>query len=53
MQKLLQICVYSLNKLKVRKVAAPKIFFVLNQQADTDPAKQLNSFDILMDNLTK
>ena len=35
MQNLLQICAYSLNRLKVRKVAAPKIFFVLNQQADT------------------
>ena len=53
MQNLLQICAYSLNKLKVRKVAAPKIFFVLNQQADPDPAKHLDSITILMDKLNK
>ena len=53
MQNLLQICAYSLNRLKVRKVAAPKIFFVLNQQADPDPAKHLDSINILMEKLTK
>ena len=53
MQNLLQICAYSLNRLKVRKVAAPKIFFVLNQQADPDPDKHLDSINILMDKLTK
>ena len=53
MQKLLQICAYSLGKLKVRKVAAPKIFFVLNQQADPDPKKHLDSINILMDKLNK
>ena len=53
MQNLLQICAYSLNRLKVRKVAAPKVFFVLNQQADPDPAKHLHSIHILLDKLTK
>ena len=53
MQKLLQICAYSLGKLKVRKVAAPKIFFVLNQQADPDPNKHLDSINILMEKLNK
>ena len=53
MQNLLQICAYSLNTLKVRKVAAPKIFFVLNQQADPDPTKHLDSMNILMDKLNK
>ena len=53
MQKLLQICAYSLSKLKVSKVAAPKIFFVLNQQADPDPKKHLDSINILMDKLNK
>ena len=48
---LLQICAYSLNKLNVRKVAAPKIFFVLNQQADPDPDKHLDAINILMDKL--
>ena len=53
MQKLLQICAYSLSKLKVSKVAAPKIFFVLNQQADPDPKKHLDSINILMEKLNK
>ena len=51
LQNLLQICTYSLNKLNVRKVAAPKIFFVLNQQADPDPDKHLDSINILLDKL--
>ena len=53
MQNLLQICAYSLNKLKVSKVAAPKIFFVLNQQADPDPAKHLSSINTLLEKLNK
>ena len=53
MQSLLQICGYSLNRLKVRKVAAPKIFFVLNQQADPDPGKHIDSINILMEKLNK
>ena len=53
MQNLLQICAYSLNKLKVSKVAAPKIFFVLNQQADPDPLKHLKSINILLEKLNK
>ena len=53
MQNLLQICAYSLNKLKVSKVAAPKIFFVLNQQADPDPDKHLNSINTLLDKLNE
>ena len=51
MQNLLQICVYSLNKLRVKKVTAPQIFFVLNQQADPDPDKHLDCINILMDKL--
>ena len=51
-QNLLQICAYSLNRLKVNKVKAPKIFFVLNQQADPDPSKHLNSMHLLMDKLS-
>ena len=53
MQNLLQVCAYSLNKLRVRKVPAPKIFFVLNQQADPDPAKHLDSINILMKKLNE
>ena len=53
LQNLLQMCAYSLNKLKVRKVSAPKIFFVLNQQADPDPAKHLDSINILMKKLNE
>ena len=51
MRNLLQICAYSLNKLKVSKVSAPKIFFVLNQQADPDPDKHLNSINTLLEKL--
>ena len=53
MRNLLQICAYSLNKLKVSKVAAPKIFFVLNQQADPDPEKHLSSINTLLEKLNK
>ena len=53
LQSLLEICAYSLNKLKVRKVATPKIFFVLNQQADPDPAKHLDSINLLLSNLNR
>ena len=53
MRNLLQICAYSLNKLKVSKVAAPKIFFVLNQQADPDPEKHLSSINTLLNKLNK
>ena len=53
LQNLLEICAYSLNKLKVRKVATPKIFFVLNQQADPDPAKHIDSIKTLLGNLNK
>ena len=48
MQNLLQICAYSLLKLKVSKVVAPKIFFVLNQQADPDPGKHVVSMNNLL-----
>ena len=51
LQNLLHICAYSLNKLKVSKVAVPKIFFVLNQQADPDQSKHIDSINILMDKL--
>ena len=53
MRNLLQICAYSLNKLKVSKVSAPKIFFVLNQQADPDPDKHLNAINTLLDKLNE
>ena len=53
MRNLLQICAYSLNKLKVSKVATPKIFFVLNQQADPDPNKHLSSINTLLEKLNK
>ena len=53
MRNLLQICAYSLNKLKVSKVAAPKIFFVLNQQADPDPKKHLKSINSLLEKLNE
>ena len=52
LQNLLQICAYSLNKLNVRKVPAPKIFFVLNQQADINPDNHLTSINILLDKLS-
>ena len=51
MQNLLQICAYSLDRLKVSKVKAPKIFFVLNQQADPDPDKHLVAINLLMEKL--
>ena len=53
LRNLLQICAYSLNKLKVSKVPAPKIFFVLNQQADPDPQKHLSSINTLLEDLNK
>ena len=53
MRNLLQICSYSLYKLKVNKVAAPKIFFVLNQQADPDPDKHLDSINTLLEKLNE
>ena len=53
MRNLLQICAYSLNKLKVSKVKAPKIFFVLNQQADPDPDKHLSSINTLLEKLNE
>ena len=52
MQNLLQICAYSLQRLKVNKVKAPRIFFVLNQQADPDPNKHLDSINLLMEKLS-
>ena len=51
LQNLLQICAYSLNKLNVRKVPAPRIFFVLNQQANPDPGMHIKSINILLDKL--
>ena len=51
MQNLLQVCAHSLNKLKVRKVPVPKIFFVLNQQVDLDSNKHTNSIKILLEQL--
>ena len=51
MQNLLQICGYSLHKLRVSKVMTPKLFFVLNQQADPDPNKHLASIHNLLDKL--
>ena len=48
---LLQICAYPLAKLKVSKVAAPKIFFVLNQQADPDPSVYVGALRRLMNKL--
>ena len=53
MQNLLQICAYSLNKLKVSKVSVPKIFFVLNQQADPDSSKHINTINRLIEKLNK
>ena len=51
MQNLLQICACSLLKLKVSKVAAPKVFFVLNQQVDPNKQKHINSIKILLSKL--
>ena len=53
LQNLLQICAYSLNKLKVRRVTAPQIFFVLNQQADPNITNHLKDINILMERLNK
>ena len=53
LQNLLQICAYSLNKLKVRRVTAPQIFFVLNQQADPNITNHLKDINILMKRLNK
>ena len=47
MQKLLQICGYSLHKLRVSKVITPKLFFVLNKEADPDPNKNIDSMNNL------
>ena len=51
MQNLLHICACSLLKLKVSKVAVPKVFFVLNQQVDPDIDKHMNSINILLNKL--
>ena len=48
MQNLLQICACSLLTLKVNKVAAPKVFFVLNQQVDPDKKKHIESIQNLL-----
>ena len=53
MQNLLEICAFSLQKIKVSKVVAPKIFFVLNQQADPDPEKFLPAINKLLEKLNK
>ena len=53
MRNLLQICTYLLNRLKVSKVKAPKIFFVLNQQADPDPDKHLTSINTFLEKLNE
>ena len=53
MQNLLQICAFSLQKLKVSKVVIPNIFFVLNQQADPDPSKHLRSMNRLLEKLNE
>ena len=53
MQNMLQICAYSLNKLRVSKVVAPKIYFVLNQQADPDPSKHLDAMNNLLEKLNE
>ena len=50
---LLQVCAYAMSRLKVTKVPAPKIFFVLNQQADPDPDKHLDAINILLNKLTE
>ena len=52
LQNLLQICAFSLNRLKVSKVKAPKIFFILNQQADPDPDKHIDAINLLMEKLS-
>ena len=51
LKKLLQVCAYSLNRLKVNKVNLPKIFLVLNQQADPNVAKYTGALKHLMDSL--
>ena len=53
LQNLLQICAYSLNKLKVRRVTSPQIFFVLNQQADPNITNHLKGINILVERLNK
>ena len=51
MQNLLQTCACSLLKLKVSKVAVPKVFFVLNQQLDRDKTKYIDQIKILLNTL--
>ena len=53
MQNLLQMCAYSLNKLKISKVTVPTIFFVLSQQADPDQSKHIDSINSLIDKLNR
>ena len=53
MQNMLQICGHSLLQLKVSKVVAPKIFFVLNQMADPDTGKHLDAMNTLLDKLSE
>ena len=53
MKNLLQICACSLQKLKVSKVVIPKIFFVLNQNAELDPNKHLRSMNRILDKLNE
>ena len=51
LKKLLQVCAYSLNRLKVNKVNLPKIFLVLNQQTDPNVAKYTGALKHLMESL--
>ena len=53
LKNLLQICLYSLYKLRVSRIKSPKIFFVLNQQADPDHNKHIESIQVLLSKLSE
>ena len=51
LKNLLEVCAYSLNRLKVNKVTLPKILFVLNREPDLDVKMHASSLNELMKSL--
>ena len=51
--EILQVCCWALAKLSIDKNDAPHIFFVLNQQADTNSNNYLQDFNRCIDEILK
>ena len=50
-KNLLEVCAYSLNRLKVNKIVLPKLFFVLNNQTSLNVENHASSLNSLMESL--